>query len=251
MFGLAATEALGFTVQPRHFSGGLGTICFLALERAGYSVVPKGTDRTPALLRSKGEHLVLAGPFGWQVGEAGNSHPMREPPVDGGLDEIGREEGKRDCHIHLADAAPLSLGDAVHGCRFRGDKFIEPTSSASSSAAYSTAFRGLQIVIGHLGEGLPGMFQRLDIMAPAVTKLQRSVTAYLRENIHYTFSGFFFPPTFLALLLELGGVDRMMFSVDHPYQSMAEGRAFLEQLPVSAADKERIAHGNAEKLFKL
>ena len=43
----------------------------------------------------------------------------------------------------------------------------------------------------------------------------------------------------------------MMFSVDHPYQSMAEGRVFLEQLPLSAADKERIAHGNAEKLFKL
>ena len=40
--------------------------------------------RTPALLRSKGEDLVLAGPFGWQVGEAGNSHPMQEPPVDGG-----------------------------------------------------------------------------------------------------------------------------------------------------------------------
>ena len=112
-------------------------------------------------------------------------------------------------------------------------------------------FPKLQIVIGHLGEGIPGMFQRLDIMAPAVTKLKRPVTAYLRENIHYTFSGFFFPPTFLALLLELGGVDRMMFSVDHPYQSMAEGRAFLEQLPVSTADKERIAHGNAEKLFKL
>ena len=82
------------------------------------------------LLRGKAEHLVLAGPFGWQVGEAGNSHPMREPPVDGGLDEIGREEGKRDCHIHLANAAPLSLGDAVRGCRFRGDKFIEPTAPA-------------------------------------------------------------------------------------------------------------------------
>ena len=82
-----------------------------------------------ALLRSKAEHLVLAGPFGWQVGEAGNSHAMREPPVDGGLDEI-REEGKRDCHIHLADAAPLSLGDVVRGCRFRGDKFIEPTAPA-------------------------------------------------------------------------------------------------------------------------
>jgi hypothetical protein len=47
------------------------------------------------LLRSKTEHLVLAGPFGWQVGEAVKSHPMREASVDGGLDEIGREEGKR------------------------------------------------------------------------------------------------------------------------------------------------------------
>jgi hypothetical protein len=82
------------------------------------------------LLRSKAEHLVLAGPFGWQVGQAGNSHPMREPPVDGGLDKIGREEGKRDCHIHLADAAPLSLGDAVRSCRLLGDKFIEPTAPA-------------------------------------------------------------------------------------------------------------------------
>src|SRR6202023_3765289 len=80
------------------------------------------------LLRSKAEYLVLAGPFGWQVGEAGNSHAMREPAVDGGRDEIGREEGKRDCHIHLADAASLALGDAFRGCRFRGDKFVEPRS---------------------------------------------------------------------------------------------------------------------------
>jgi len=73
----------------------------------------------------------------------------------------------------------------------------------------------------------------------------------LRENIHYTFSGFFFPATFLSLLLELGGVDQMMFSVDYAYQAMKEGVAFLEQLPVTQADRERIAHGNAEKLFKL
>ena len=112
-------------------------------------------------------------------------------------------------------------------------------------------FPKLQIVIGHMGEGLPGMFRRVDIMSPAVTKLQRPVTAYLRENVHYTFSGFNYPATFLSLMLELGGVDRIMFSVDHPYQAMAPARAFLEQLPVTAADRERIAHGNAEKLFRL
>ncbi len=93
------------------------------------------------------------------------------------------------------------------------------------------------------------MMQRVDLMT-AAAKLQRPVSAYLRDNVHYTISGFTYQPSFLNLLLEVG-VDRIMFSADYPYASMAEGRAFLEQLPVTAADKERIAHGNAEKLFKL
>jgi predicted TIM-barrel fold metal-dependent hydrolase len=111
-------------------------------------------------------------------------------------------------------------------------------------------FPKLQLVIGHLGEGLMSMFQRLDVMTPAMTKLQKPITSYLRDNVHYTFSGFNFPATFLDLLLEVG-VDRIMFSADHPYQPMAAAKAFLEQIPVSAADRERIAHGNAEKLFGL
>src|SRR5262245_52189820 len=44
------------------------------------------------LLRRKPEHLVLAGPFGRQVGEADNSHAMRKASFDRSLDEIGREE---------------------------------------------------------------------------------------------------------------------------------------------------------------
>ncbi len=112
-------------------------------------------------------------------------------------------------------------------------------------------FPKLQIAVGHLGEGLPFMLPRLDRnMPPALTKLQRSLGDYLRQNVHYTFGGFNFPATFLDLLLEVG-VERIMFSVDYPYGSMAAARAFLEQLPVSAADRERIAHGNAEKLFKM
>ncbi len=111
-------------------------------------------------------------------------------------------------------------------------------------------FPNLQLVIGHLGEGLMSMVQRLDVMTPAMTKLKRPVSDYLRDNVHYTVSGFNFPATFLNLLLEVG-VGRIMFSADHPYQSMEQAKAFLQQIPVSAADRERIAHGNAEKLFGL
>ena len=43
VFGVAATLALGFPVQPVNFTGGKGTICFDALEAAGWSIVKKGT----------------------------------------------------------------------------------------------------------------------------------------------------------------------------------------------------------------
>jgi 5-methylcytosine-specific restriction protein A len=42
VFGVAATEALGFEVLPGHFSGGVGTPCFRALHDAGYLILPKG-----------------------------------------------------------------------------------------------------------------------------------------------------------------------------------------------------------------
>ena len=110
------------------------------------------------------------------------------------------------------------------------------------------AHPGLQIVIGHMGETLPFMIQRVDAMPQSMTKLKKPVSAYLRGNVHYTFSGFNFLPVFMNLLLEVG-VERILFSTDHPYRPMAEGRAFLDRLPVSPADRERIAHTNAERLF--
>jgi predicted TIM-barrel fold metal-dependent hydrolase len=112
-------------------------------------------------------------------------------------------------------------------------------------------FPRLQFIVGHMGEGLPFFFDRLDIIPMATTKLKRPISAYLKENVYYTFAGMNYPPLFLNLLLELGGVDRIMFSADYPYQSMPWARAFLEQIPVPAADRERIAHGNAERLLGL
>jgi predicted TIM-barrel fold metal-dependent hydrolase len=32
---------------------------------------------------------------------------------------------------------------------------------------------------------------------------------------------------------------------------MVQARAFLDGLPVSSADREKIAHGNAEQLFRM
>ena len=112
-------------------------------------------------------------------------------------------------------------------------------------------FPDLQIVIGHMGEALPFMMPRLDKgLSVNITKLDRPVADYLQDNVYYTFSGFNFTPTFLNLYLQVGA-DRIMFSADYPYSPMAEARDFLDQLPVSFADKDKIAHGNAERLMRL
>jgi uncharacterized protein len=108
----------------------------------------------------------------------------------------------------------------------------------------------LQLIVGHMGEGLPFMLPRVEFALTPVTRLDRPVGDYFRDNLHYTFSAFNWTPTFLNLLLQVG-VDRILFSTDHPYGSMAQARAFLDQLPVSPTDKRRIAHTNAERLLRL
>jgi predicted TIM-barrel fold metal-dependent hydrolase len=109
----------------------------------------------------------------------------------------------------------------------------------------------LQVIVGHMGEGLPFMLERIKAtLAQRLTKLERPMEAYLRENVHYTFAGFNYTATFLDLLME-AGIDRIMFSCDYPYGSMSKGRAFLDGLPVSDADREKIAFGNAGRLFRL
>jgi predicted TIM-barrel fold metal-dependent hydrolase len=76
------------------------------------------------------------------------------------------------------------------------------------------------------------------------------VKEYFVENFYITTSGFFSNPPLLCAL-QVVGADRMIFSVDYPYSTNQEGRTFLENAPLSTADKEKIAHTNATRLLNL
>jgi uncharacterized protein len=47
------------------------------------------------------------------------------------------------------------------------------------------------------------------------------------------------------------GIDRVVFTADHPYGSMKAARQFFDQMPINVNDKEKIAHLNAERLLGL
>lgn len=45
--------------------------------------------------------------------------------------------------------------------------------------------------------------------------------------------------------------DAMMFSVDYPYECSHEAVQGFARTTLSAADREKIAHGNAERLLRI
>lgn len=112
-------------------------------------------------------------------------------------------------------------------------------------------FPDLQVVIGHMGEAVPFMLERTNAtLSRTATGLERQVKEYFTGNFHVSTSGFFSYAPLLCLVLVMG-TERVLFAVDYPYSSNREGRAFLDAMPVSDADRERIAHANAEQLFRI
>lgn len=111
-------------------------------------------------------------------------------------------------------------------------------------------FPALHIIIGHMGENIPFSLARADQVLTPYANLQKRVGDYFYENFYITTSGYFtFAPLLCALMVL--GADRIMFAVDYPYSDSVEGRAFLDAAPVNPADREKIAHGNAERLLRM
>lgn len=110
----------------------------------------------------------------------------------------------------------------------------------------------LQVIVGHWGEVVLFYAERLGLLDRAMRPpLDRSIGDYLRQNVFYTPSGMY-SPRYLSWVIDLVGVDRIMFSTDYPYiptVGAGASRAFLEQSALLSEDqRHQIAHLNWERL---
>lgn len=108
----------------------------------------------------------------------------------------------------------------------------------------------LQIILGHWGEVVLFYLERLGSLA-RVTKLERPIADYFRQNLYVTPSGMW-SQRYLQQAVEILGPERIMFSVDYPYQYKPGGQArkFLQEAALTDAQKELFAHGNWERLMQ-
>lgn len=112
----------------------------------------------------------------------------------------------------------------------------------------------LKIIIGHDGELLPFMLDRVMPLSKFWGERKRDLRTVWEENIWVTTSAMFTIAPF-ACLLRVSKIDKIMYSVDYPFVSNEQGLAFIEELQGSGLvqddELEMICHGNAEKLLKV
>ena len=111
----------------------------------------------------------------------------------------------------------------------------------------------LQLIIGHMGEGIPYALARSNaVLSGAASHLRQPVVDYFLTNIFITTSGYFSQPP-LQCALEVVGIDRLMFSVDYPFSPNTRGRAYLDSLKNSLRPEDlvKLSHGNAERVLGL
>jgi 2,3-dihydroxybenzoate decarboxylase len=113
----------------------------------------------------------------------------------------------------------------------------------------------LKIVLGHLGEGIPVQLWRIDgrngwMKEPHRYAAKNGVGHYFRKHFHLTTSGNFHTPSLVNAITEMGA-DRLMFSVDWPFEDVGEGCAWFDTAAIGEAERARIGRENAVKLFKL
>ncbi|MDH6573080.1 putative TIM-barrel fold metal-dependent hydrolase [Streptomyces sp. SAI-117] len=110
----------------------------------------------------------------------------------------------------------------------------------------------LQIIIGHMGEGLPFFYERIVEKMSEVTEksLDKPFEQYFHDNFWFTTSAF--PQTeLLDLLLKYVSVDRVMFATDYPFANMKTQTDWFRAVALPREAKEKIAFRNAERLFGI
>jgi len=131
---------------------------------------------------------------------------------------------------------------AVHALRLMGSGLFD-------------RYPRLKIILGHLGEGLPYNMWRVDhcngwVQGRHRYAARKKIADYFYANFYLTTSGNFHTQTLLAAMMEVGA-DRLLFSIDWPFENVSHAAEWFDAVPISDDDRLKIGRGNAIRLFDL
>ncbi len=117
-------------------------------------------------------------------------------------------------------------------------------------------FPNLQIVLGHLGETLPFLLDRIDGRYPfemGITgkkPLPRAPSAYFKSNFTVATSGMNFNAP-LRATIDIIGADKIMFAADYPLEDQKEVVGAYQSLDLTEDERFHISEGTARRVFGI
>lgn len=168
-----------------------------------------------------------------------------------------------DVPIYIHPAAPQGL---LYDHMFKDRKYLigPPLSFANQVSLHVLGmvsngvfdrFPKLQIIVGHYGEHIPFDLWRInhwfeDVEKPLGMVAKKSLHEYFQQNLWLTTSGHFSTQTLNYCISQIGA-DRILFSVDSPYERIQDGADWYDGAEMNLTDKIKIGRENAKKLLKL
>ncbi len=105
-----------------------------------------------------------------------------------------------------------------------------------------------RLVMGHLGEAIPFLLDRMDnrlLFAPnPYVRAKHPLRYYFEHNILVTTSGNMSKEAFVCAK-DVLGMDKICFGTDYPYEDLPEMMDFLEDIPISQKEREKMFYQNA------
>jgi 5-carboxyvanillate decarboxylase len=117
-------------------------------------------------------------------------------------------------------------------------------------------FPKLKICVGHMGEAIPFWIWRITFMNSRAQRIGRApktqltMEEYFRRNFVITTSGVE-DPLALDYSIKRFGIDNVLWAIDYPYQPMRPAVEFMDAAPVSEAQRHKLYHQNAERIFHI
>ncbi|HEX8150200.1 MAG TPA: amidohydrolase family protein [Pyrinomonadaceae bacterium] len=115
----------------------------------------------------------------------------------------------------------------------------------------------LTIILGHMGETLPYVAWRIDSRYaaqgdPDRPPLKKKPSEYFRSNLIITTTGMCQDSSLLCAVTEVG-VDRVLFSVDYPFEEATQAADWIENTPAltDQTQRDKVCYQNAERVLRL
>lgn len=112
---------------------------------------------------------------------------------------------------------------------------------------------GATLILGHMGEGLPFTLSRLDdryAILDTPRQLSKPLSHYILHNLYVTTAGVESAEPLHAAIAALGS-DRVLFSVDYPYQIVGDATDFIVNVPLEDSVRRAVIGETAAQLLRI